>query len=400
MDHSRPMQGRAPAASASNVAPPFRDPVSAARLAVVTSRLRLAEPGDAAPEAWRVERDALLAFAGVDAEFVSPAPARRLPRMGDWARGAAAPAPVFAPWLGWSPAAFQHGGAPSLPAADFVASYLIEHARGAAPGQGGTDIVLLSPHPATCTSDDVAIPPLPRAGVLRAMIRAAAAEGRERLAIIVHQRQRNALARQMLAAGKALMQDGPELDILTIEDALPVLMQSARAWDAIIAMPDLRSIVFALLGLGAGVHGAWPLLWFAGARHGTHPPRLTLVTSEVAGEGVARLTLDAPALVHGLALTLHEAGAHRAAGRLHEAWSRLRDSGVSTTTRGHDAPYGRTLPDAEFLALLRREPPVSQRPQTPWRALKCDKVTLAGSQSTGLRVVASNPQIPSPKKGR
>ena len=108
--------------------------------------------------------------------------------------------------------------------------------------------------------------------------------------------QRNALARQLLASGKGLTRDGLTLDILTIEDALPTLMSGAANWDAIIAMPDLRSIVFTLLAHASGVSRAWPMLWIAD----DNARSLRVVTSEAPGEGASRLPLDAAALVQAL----------------------------------------------------------------------------------------------------
>lgn len=368
--------------------------VPAPVLTVLTSRFRLVQPEQPAPEAWADGLAKLLGWLRVEAEFLAPARPSRLPRMADWRADPAAP--VFAPWTGWSPAAFQHGGIAGLPQAQYVVSYLIDHARGAAPatGQGGTDVALITPHPAACAADDADSVPIPRAAAMRAMIRAARAEGRERVAIIVHARQRNTLARQLLAAGRGVTGDGLMLDILAIEDALPALMSGAAPWDAVIAMPDLRSTVFTLMSQTSGVHRAWPMLWF-GADGG-----LRLVTSEALGEGASRPTLDAPALIHALALTLHEAGLGRAAWRLHDAWARLRDSGVTTAGHGGDGPYVSVAGDSAFLDLLMQGAAVSKRPQRPWRALKNAEIAKAGSQFPQLRVVTSNFDNFSQMKGR
>ena len=368
-------------------------------LAVVTSRFRLMQSEQPAPDAWADGLAKLLGWLRVDAELLPPARPSRLPRMADW-RGTSV-APVFAPWTGWSPAAFQHGGIAGLPQAQYVASYLIDHARGATgsvagigAGQGGTDIVLMSPHPAACADDEAGSVPNPRAAVMRAMIRAARAEGRDRIAIILHARQRNTIARQLLAAGKGLTGDGLALDILAIEDALPALMSGAAPWDAVIAMPDLRSTVFTLMGHTSGVHRAWPMLWF------TAEGKLRLVTSEAPGEGASRLAFDAPALIHALALSLHEAGIGRAAWRLHDAWARLRDSGVTTAGHGGDGPYVSMVDDKVFLDLLMQGGAVNKRPQRPWRALKNAEIANPGSQFPQLRVVTSNLANPSQMKGR
>ena len=119
-------------------------------LSLVSSRFQLAQPADPAPDPWREGVAQLLAWLGVETGFLTPArPSGRLARMADWAANAsqlADPAPIFAPWIGWSPSAFQHGGLTGLPQAQYVVSYLIDHARGAPAARGGTDIVLISPH--------------------------------------------------------------------------------------------------------------------------------------------------------------------------------------------------------------------------------------------------------------
>lgn len=360
-------------------------------LALVQSRFRLAMPQDDAPLAWQDGLAGLLGWLGIDAEVVPAVRPRRLPRLGEWALGPAQGVPVFAPWIGWSPAAFQHGGLAGLPQAQFVSSYLLDHARGAASGHSGVDLALMSPHPSTCTPEDAGSVPTPRAGVLKAMISAARAEGRERLAIILHARQRNAVAAMMLVAGKTLTREGAQIDILTIEDALGPLTAARTPWDAIIAMPDLRGTVFTLLARASGVSGAWPLLWLAGASENgsANGAAVRLVTSEIAGEGASRLALDSHALIHALALTLKAGGAVRAAWRLHDGWARLRDSGVTTAARGlADAPYVRVMPEAEFLVLLARDGGVSKRPQAAWRALHDNDVAFSRTQNATLRVVS------------
>lgn len=380
--HSRAMSG------------PRLAPTPAPVLTVLSSRLRLAQPEEPAPDVWAAALTQLLGWLRVDTEHLPPARPSRLPRMADWR--AVAGAPIFAPWTGWSPAAFQHGGIAGLPQAHYVASYLIDHLRGAAATarSGDCDMVLLSPHPAVCTAEYPGDVPIPRAGVMRAMICAARGEGRNRIAIILHARQRNAIARQLLASGKGLTGDGLAIDIFTIEDALPALMSGAAAWDAVIAMPDLRSMVFTLLGHASGVERAWPMLWFGG------DGGLRLVTSEAPGEGASRLPLDAPALIHALALSLREAGLGRAAWRLHDGWARLRDSGVTTAGRGGDGPYDSVVADGAFLDLLVRDAAVSQRQQRPWRALKIAEETNSGSKFPQLRVVTSNFPTPPHLKGR
>jgi hypothetical protein len=388
MDQTSPIADallRAPfPSSALSPAPPSARP----QLALVETRVRLVHPAEQIPEEWRGALDGLLGWLGVAAEIVPAERPRGLKRLADWA--VPGTAPLFAPWLGWSPAAFQHGGLAHLPSAQFVVSYLLDHPRAAPPGLGGLDLMLMSPHPAQCPAEEAGGVPVPRAGVLAAMIRAARAQARERLAIIVTARQRNAVAARLLAAGKRLTGEGLSLDLLTLEEALPPLMGARAPWDAVIAMPDLRGTVFTLLSHGSGVCRAWPMLWFAG--EGARG--LRLVTSEASGEGMSHLSLDAPALIHTLALTLQATGATRPAARLHEAWALLRDSGVTTAGHGQsDAPYAREVSDSAFVAMLCRGEAVSKRPQQAWRALQNEKIASIGSQTAHLRVINSHQTI-------
>ena len=331
-------------------------PAQPAVLSVVRAPLQLARPTEPAPPAWDEELARLLEWLGIAADLAPAGPMDGVP--------------VFAPWLGWRPSAFQLGGAPGLPQASFAASYCLEHARAAAPGQGGTDVVLMSPHPATCA-------PLPQPGVLAAMLRAARGEGRERIAVLGHARHRAELAAMLHDAGE----QGAEA--LAIEDSLVPLASGCPPWDAVIAMPEWRSTIFTLLARASGVRGAWPMLW-----HGE--TGLVAITAEVAGEGDCQtLALDAPALVHALALGLDAAGAARAAWRLHDAWARLRDSGVTTAGRGAgDAPYATLLSDSDFLDRLCKDMGSSKRKQAEWLALKSEKSAILGSQKPAMRVVS------------
>lgn len=357
------------------------------QLALVDARLKLVHPEEEIPEDWRSSLESLLGWLGISAEIAPAARSGRFTRLAGWSLPAADATPVFAPWLGWSAAAFQHGGSPRLPHAQFVASYLVDHPRSAAPGHSGADLVLMSPHPAQCLAEEAGGVPLVRARTMTAMIRTASAQQRERLAIIVTARQRNAVATRLLAGGKGVSGDRMTIDILTIEEALPLLMASRAPWDAIIAMPELRSTVFTLLAHITGVRGAWPMVWHGG--EGARAVRL--ITSEAPGDGMSRLPLDAAALVHALTLFLHSAGAAGQAARLHQAWAMLRDSGVTTAARGAgDAPYGKEVTDRTFVEMICDGGMVSKRPQPDWKALHHDKGPDAGSQKRFLRVIASN----------
>ena len=337
-------------------------------LALVSSPLRLAHDAEPVPQSWSAALAELAGFLGIDTAWV-PAPD--------------AAAPVFAPWTGWSAAAFQNGGCARLPEAQFVASYCIDLGGGASGQPGGVDIALISPHPSVCKAQAA---DLPGTGTLRAMVRAAAAEGRARIAIVCHARQCGPLAALRLGEDPSLCGEGLSLDILAIEEALPALMAASAPWDAVIAMPDLRSIVFTLLGETSGVRGPWPMLW--------HSRGVRRVTCETRSEGsvgeIGRMPLDAPALVHTLALTLKAAGKGGAALRLHAAWAQLRERGVTTAARGSDAPYATEVTDAEFITLLRRDGTAAHRTPVRWQALKDSHGINFGSQTPPLRVISAN----------
>ncbi len=333
-------------------------PARAAGLSLVSSGLVLARPKGSAPEAWQAGLAQLCDWLGVAADLRPPAEAPA--------------APVFAPWLGTDSADFQLGGTAGLPHADFAASYLLEHARGRRPGRGGLDLVLMSPHPALCD-------PLPGREVLAAMLRAARNEGRTRIAVVGHARHREALA--VLAGGEQA-----DTAILAIEDALPRLVGGRAPWDAIIAMPAWRSTLFTLLCEANGVRRPWPMLWFTADSEGARA--LRRVTSEAPGAGADPLPLDAPALIHALRLTMAATGAARAAHRLHDAWTRLRERGVTTAGSGaSDAPYAREVADPAFLAMLCREPQDGQalRPGAPNESAK---MANRGAQIASLRIVS------------
>lgn len=361
--------------------PPNADgasPGSPARAAVSVGRrhLALVEPqglfaplAEPVPAAWQGALAALLGWLVPDRGIFAAAP---LPAGGV--------APAFAPWQGWAPAAWQHGGDRGLPDACWAASYLFDHGPGVSPAGGAVDTVLMSPLPRACAPADADGVALPHDDVLAAMLRAAQSEGRRRIALVVSAKQRRLLAQRSPVAAS----------IVTVEEAIPALVNGgAGAWDAIITMPDLRGAVFALLAQGSGVAGAWPMLWH-GAGSGD---RLRLITSEIAGEGCAELPLDAPALVHALALALHRSGCGRAASRLHEGWTRLRDSGVTTSGRGANAPYVTTLSDMDFIATLAHGEVSGRRPVPVWRAINRAENAKVGSLSPVLRVISANAAV-------
>lgn len=384
MDHGSDAQSRA---GADGPTPARAGP----RLTLVRTALRLTEPTVPAPQEWRAALGELLGWLGVEVEILPPPrPDRlaRLPGLRPRAPRAGEGVPVFAPWTAWCPTAFQNGGSAGLPDAEFVASYALEHHRAfAEPWRGDADIMLLSPHPAACiaTTGDSAM--LPRAGTMRAMIRAAVAEGRERIAILVHARHRTAMHALRLAEDPRLCPPGVRLEIAAIEEALPLLVTGAGRWEAIITMPDLRGMVFAMVGQATRMRGPWPMLWSV-------RDRLVQITAEALGQNegasAGQVPLDAALLTHALTLGLHAAGFQVPAARLHAGWARLRGSGVTTTGRGDDAPYVTEVPDAEFVTLLCRDTVGDHRLPITWRALKCQQKSVFGNREPGLRIVPAN----------
>ncbi|MBA4043888.1 MAG: hypothetical protein C0471_05645 [Erythrobacter sp.] len=357
-------------------------------LSLVATRFMLVQPDAAAPADWQIALDQLFGWLGLSVDRI-PERAYSGGKLARWAKagaGAKPCAPVFAPWQAWSPAAFPLGGLPGLPQADWTVSYLVDPGAGLGGAAArGIDLALMSPLPSACTVEDAHSARVPQPHVLRAMLRVARAQGRPRIAIIGHARQRNAIARQLLGADRALTRDQQVIDVLTIEEALRPLMAGAAPWDAVIAMPDVRSTVFTMLAETTGVNGPWPMAWYReGAR-----PHMALITSEMAGEGQRRIALDASALVQALALYCRNAGANHAASRLYDSWARLRDGGVTTIGRASDAPYARQVSDAEAVAMLTKGLAVSKRAVLPWRALGDASAERANRQPQALRLVAA-----------
>lgn len=365
-----------------------------AGLRLVSTGLRLAGPVAPGDPDWADAVACLIGWLEIAVEPAAPRPARGLGKVAEWARaGAASAAAVrFAPWQPISPVALQQAASPELPRADWVASYLFDHGQGRAGGAGALDVVLMSAHPARCEAAEDGEAPLPRLVTVEAMIRAARAEGRAKIAIIVSARQRNAATRQLLLADRALTRDGVSLEIVAIEQALGALVSARPRWDALIVSPELRSIVFAMLAQASGMAGPWPMVW-----HGGGEP--VLVASEMLCEAGARLPLDAAVLVQALALTLHHAGMASAALRLHESAAQLRDSGIVTASRGSPAPYVTEVDDAQFVQMVCAGAATGRRSAPEWLALPNRPATGTTRAPVRLALVAENSSLPVSRKG-
>jgi len=369
--------------------PARRTNTSALRL--VATRLQLREPADCGHDDWNAGRDQLLAWLGIELEKLPQVKAAGFKQVAHWAMSssAAGTVPEFAPWQCFSPVALQNGGIANLPRAQWVSSYLIDHGPGQIARQRACDLALMSPHPAMCAPDEDGAAPTPRLAVLKAMIGAARSEGRDKLAIIVHARQCNAMAKLLLLADRGLTREGITLEILSIEEALAPLAAEPERWNAIIVMPDLRGIVMALLVQSSGVTSPWPMVWHGGRGLG-------LVAGESLEQGGRLLALDGSLLVHALALALQHAGMTQAAQRLHAAWARLRDKGVVTEGRGARAPYVNRVEAAVFIDLVCSDIVDIARPVPEWRALPAHAEAHAETPCAPVRLslVADRPSAP------
>lgn len=351
---------------------------------LVSGTLVLAEPAHHAPSEWQQAIDRLISGHRISVQMAAPARPAGLRHMARWAgaRAAAAGGPVFAPWQCASPISLQ-APAPRalLPRAQWVAGYLFDCGADRPAAQRTADIMVMSPLGHACLADDDGDAALPRLGVLAAMIRAARAEGRSKLAIIVPARAANAMARRLLAADRQLTKGEFAFEIVSIEDAIGRLMGGGGGWDAMITLPELRSIVLAVLAQTSGAAGPWPLLW--------HDRDLRLISSEMLGDVPAVLPLDATVLMQALALAAHSAGLGHAAHGLYEGWARLRDSGVTTPARGSALPYANTISDAEFIDLAAACRASGGRPLPAWKALTRHQGNRAAAPPVSLSLVAS-----------
>lgn len=333
-------------------------------LALVDDTLALAAPpGEPNPQ-WHAATEQLLAWLDVRVAQAKHRPAEIRQRVKwPWGAGARSAAPAFAPWIAHACTAFQDPrGVKDLIPARWMASYLWDpRCSSRLVTRGVIDVMLISPHPARCRHDEESCAALPDARLLLEMIGAARAEGRRRIAIVGHARSRSVSARQLLAAGPVLRDAPADLEVLAIEEALVRLAVEPACWDAIIVLPELRSLVFALLAEQTGIGGAWPMVW--------HGQGLSLVCAETSGRVAPDGALDAALLVQALALVLRAGGKAPAARRLAGAWARLRDRGLVTPTRGSPAPYCTQTGDAEFVAELCRSPDAGGRPLPEWQAM-------------------------------
>ena len=338
--------------------------VNPAALSLVSGTLLLAHADETVPGDWKNAVDTLTRALRIDASWVATKQTDSLLQKARRVVGSGAEdqAPVFAPWRVISPIAFQMGQISAAPpGAQWWASYLSDFGPTCPTAVSPIDVSLMSPCPEVCFSDDAMVGPLPRMNTLATMVRAAASEGRTKLAIVVREAARATLATRLLAFDPSLNDASLEIEFVSIEDAVVRLQRGAPHWDGIIAMPDLRGIVFAMLAEATDIKGPWPMLWFDRG--------LRLVTSETQTGVSASAPLDATALRQALALLAKCSGRQYAAQRLYESWAALRDSGVVTKARGSSAPYVNEIDEAAFIDHAVQDRSGNTRALPVWRAV-------------------------------
>lgn len=357
-------------------------------LQLVNNALALGGLAQDVPSPWRDALDGLIVPERTEICW-TPAPQHsglRAMRRLTGRNAAPQSAPLFAPWQARDPADLQaQPNGAACPRGQWLASYLFDCGADRPATRPVIDLMVASAHPAACVPAEDCDVALPRGAALSAMFDAILAERRGRIAMITPQRTASALARRLLASGRANRRADCKIEILTIEDALGPLMAGAPAWDAIIVAPQLRSIVLAILGEATGLAGPHPLLW--------HDTSLTMICCETLRSHPDHQPLDAALLVQSLALAARHSGRTPLALRLFSGWARLRESGAATPSRGSAAPYATILDEAELIARIPAISDARGRPAPVWQALGPQAVHKQGNQpashSVGLKLVAS-----------
>lgn len=377
MDQSQPFPGKA---SFARLAQPLDSAIDSAvlpdaetvasekaELTLVSGSLAFSNPGYTIPAEWGQAIEVLTDALGIDAHWVSsdqPASliekARRAVGTGN-----ASHAPAFAPWRVVSPTVFQLGK-DNLAARDaqWVASYLFDFGAACPAAQSSVDLVLISPCPQTCVSDDPVVGPVPRLNTLASMVRAAVDEGRKSLAIVVREAARATLATRLLGFDASLNEASLKVEFVSIEEAVVKMQRGSLEWDAVIAMPELRGVVFAMLQQATGISGAWPMLWFDRG--------LRMATCETLDRAGAAIELDATALLQSLALFARHSARQYASQRLFQSWAAVRDSGVITPSRSSSAPYVNEIEEAAFIDRAASNGVQSSRPLPSWKGIGHD----------------------------
>lgn len=335
-------------------------------LSLVGSGMTFARPDGEVPSVWEEAIEQITRGIGVEAHWVTNEAPSSLIERARRAVGAGSDAkvPIFAPWHAVSPTAFQLGQACEAEAgAKWVASYLFDFGPACSAKSGSVDLALMSPCPQVCVSEDAQIGQLPRLSVLAKMMRAAASEGRTNLAVVVRESARATIAARLLGFEPSLNETSFDVEFVSIEEAVMDIQRGAFDWDAVIAMPDLRGILFAMLAEHFDVPGPWPMLWFdRGLRY---------VTCESFAGASQPSHFDATVLIQALALVAKHSGHHYTAKRLYESWAAVRDNGVVTATRSSSALYVNEIDEAALISRATHDRYSDTRPLPSWKGLAC-----------------------------
>ena len=353
-------------------------------------KLVLAQPcPNDAPEGWQSGISRLARWLDLDVAYIPQRAESGLKKVTAWATSAAtapiarAPAPpLYAPWRCWSPVSLPETGSAMAPRADWIASYLYDHGAGRPNRQGSVDIQLLSHLSDMTSSGSDTDGPMPRQRVLQSMIHAAQAQGRTKIAIVTDVRRRNAIVRQLLQMDRSITRGASQIDVLLIENALCEVVRKRGSWDAIIVLPDLRSLMFAMLAQVHQAKGPWPMVW--------HHRGGSTICAEILEETTDPISLDAPLLVQTLSLAASHAGLNLCARRLVQGASRLWHRGIVTQGHGSLAPYVTEISSAEFIEEMCKAVAGSQRTVARWRAIPGDTATHVCARPMRLSVVGAD----------
>ncbi len=327
---------------------------------VSSSTLNLCQPlPDAVPAAWQTATVLVAQQLGFDVRQVPKHTASWLKELIPWVSSTmtAPPAPIFAPWRSWSPEALQQVSQLALPNASWVSTYVF----GKQPKRPGSrdviDIMLMSPLPGGCAPDHL----IPQPKVLQAMIEAARSENRRKVTIVTDAQRRNGIVMHLLFLDLADNRYTMAIDVVSIEDALSELAGDPASGDAIIVLPDLRSLVFAMLSEITGISGPWPMMW--------HERNTCMISCEAIGNMGRSIPLDVSLLVQALALAAKRAGLISTAERLGGAAAALEECGGGGDSERFVGRDRVSLSDEDMIKTLGRSIASGQGAYPLWHAV-------------------------------
>lgn len=349
---------------------------------VSRSTLTLCQPTpDLVPVAWETATTLLAQQSGFNVRRVPKRTAFRLKKMIAWASATPIepPAPVFTPWRCSSPEALQHAGQLALPCASWVSAYAFGmHPKGRQPREV-IDIMLMSPLPAGCAPDNA----IPQPQILQAMIEAARRENRKKVTIVTDARRRNGIIMHLLLLKLADNSDKLDIEVLSVENALRELAADPASGDAIIVLPDLRSLVFAMLAEATAISGPWPLVW--------HDRDARMISCEALGDICPSIPLDISLLTQALALAANKAGLISSAQRLARLVTTLWEWGAFNTSGRFAARDRAKLSDEDLIKQLGRSAELVRGSYPLWHGVAPHGALARANVSHRLTLVHSTP---------